>query len=269
MVRHSLLAVGLVAALNGCATRSNYYDPLESINRPIHQFNDMADRHVLQPVTRTYTRITPEPAQTAVRNFFGNLEDPFIALNNLLQGKGRAATEDALRFTFNSTLGIFGLIDIATPLGLTKHDEDFGQTLGAWGAGSGPYLVIPLLGPRTLRDTSDTVVDVAAGPLTNVDDVATRNSLVAARAIDTRAKLLAAGEVIDEAALDPYTFTRDAYLQRRYKLIHDDQPPGPLPMGDPEEELFDPGMTDPAPSESATPGNEPVASPAPPAEPQQ
>lgn len=256
MAKPYWLAIGLIGALSGCATRTNYYDPLESVNRPIHRFNDVADRNVFQPVTRTYTRVTPEPAQAAVRNFFGNLEDPFIALNNLLQGKGKAATEDALRFTFNSTLGIFGLIDIATPMGLTKHDEDFGQTLGKWGVGSGPYLVIPLLGPRTLRDTSDTIIDVAAGPLTAVDDVATRNSLAAARAIDTRAKLLAAGEVIDEAALDPYSFTRDAYLQRRYKLIYDDQPPGPLPMGDPEEELFDPGETAPAPAEAPAPGGE-------------
>lgn len=226
------LPLCVVLLLAACATPQNYYDPLEPINRRTHAFNDFADRNIAQPVARTYQRWTPEPAQIAVNNFFSNLEDPWVAANSLLQGKGEKATRDVLRFSFNSTFGLFGLIDIATPMGLSKHDEDLGQTLGYWGVGSGPYLVLPLLGPRTLRDSSGTALDIYAGPISTQPDVALRNSLTALRALNTRTQLLAAGEVVDEAALDPYSFVRDGYLQRRHKQIHDGNPPEPLPLGE-------------------------------------
>lgn len=220
------LATALAGSLSGCAsTANNPKDPWEGFNRAMYSFNDGVDKAVLKPVAQGYDYVTPDPVQTGVSNFFGNIADVFIAVNNLLQGKPGDAVSDAGRFLLNSTIGVLGLFDVATPAGLEKHDEDFGQTFGRWGVGDGPYVVWPFIGPRTVRDTAGYAVDVAVDPVWNVNDVPTRNSLAALRIIDTRASLLPAEKVIDDAALDKYAYMRDAYLQRRKSLIYDGNPP--------------------------------------------
>ena len=180
---------------------------------------------MIKPVAKGYDYAVPQPVQTGVGNFFGNIADVFIAVNNLLQGKPGEAASDAGRFLINTTVGILGVFDVATHAGLEKHDEDFGQTFGRWGVGSGAYVVWPFIGSRTVRDTVGYAVDATVDPVWNVDHVPTRNSLVALRLVDTRASLLPAEKVIEEAALDKYSYMRDAYLQRRKSLIHDGNPP--------------------------------------------
>ena len=260
----SSTVLALAVLLVGCATPANHYDPLESINRPIFTFNQKADQYLMKPVAKGYRAITPKFIQRGVSNFFGNISDLFTAGNDVLQGKGKQAGQDTLRVLLNSTLGIAGLFDVATPMGLEKHDEDFGQTLGKWGLGSGPYLVLPFLGPSTLRDSSNYVVSYYASPLNEVSDGQSRYSLVGLNAVDTRAKLLGTDELLDDA-LDPYTFLRDAWLQRRHNLVHDGQPPAPLDMGEddsPDDEALEPAASAPA---NEPPANTAPASPVAPA----
>ncbi|KDE38675.1 MAG: VacJ family lipoprotein [Nitrincola lacisaponensis] len=193
-------------------------DPWEGFNRAMFSFNDGLDRAIVKPVTQGYRYVTPEIAQTGVNNFFENLRDVRTMINNLLQGKVHNALEDFSRITFNTTFGIGGLIDVATPMGIPKNNEDFGQTLGYWGVSSGPYVVLPLFGPSTVRDTVGMVPDWYLDPVTYVDDRAVRNSLRAVRLIDTRSQLMNAERIISG---DRYVFIRDAYLQRREYLIND------------------------------------------------
>jgi phospholipid-binding lipoprotein MlaA len=160
-----------------------------------------------------------------VRNFFGNIADLWIGANNILQGKPADGLQDWARFVFNSFFGVFGINDVASDMGFEKHNEDFGQTLGRWGVGDGAYLVLPVLGPSTLRDGAGTAVDIYVDPLGDVSNVPLRNSAVALRLVGTRADLLDAGRLLEEAALDRYVFLRDAYLQRRRNLIYDGRPP--------------------------------------------
>jgi phospholipid-binding lipoprotein MlaA len=167
----------------------------------------------------------PAFVRTGVANFFGNIADVFIAVNNLLQGKPAEAASDAGRFIFNSTFGILGIFDVASEAGLEKHEEDFGQTFGRWGAGPGAYLVVPVFGPRDVRDAAGLVLDMATDPVGQVSNVPTRNTLSAVRLVSGRAALLPADKVIEEAALDKYSYVRDAYLQRRRNLVHDGNPP--------------------------------------------
>lgn len=215
----------LSGLLGGCATSGNPKDPIEGFNRAMFAFNEGLDTVLIKPVAQGYDTVLPTPVRTGVTNFFGNIADLFIGVNNLLQGKADQAVSDLGRVVINSTIGILGLFDVATEAGLEKHEEDFGQTFGRWGMGDGAYVVIPVFGPRTVRDTAGLVLDVAADPVGNVDHVATRNSLLALRMIDTRADLLPADKVIEEAALDKYSYVRDGYLQRRRNLVHDGNPP--------------------------------------------
>ncbi|HEX4857396.1 MAG TPA: VacJ family lipoprotein, partial [Usitatibacteraceae bacterium] len=194
---------------------------LEGLNRTTDAFNDAVDRAVLKPVAQGYVAVTPGFLRAGVSNASSNLGDVAVGLNNLLQGKPGAALSDAGRFLVNSTLGILGLFDVATPMGLEKHEEDFGQTLGTWGIGPGPYLVVPFMGPSTLRDSFGRGVDSQAGWAKQVDHEPTRYSAFALELINLRAGLLGAGKTLDEAALDRYQFLRDAYLQRRLRLVHD------------------------------------------------
>ncbi|GAB1392296.1 hypothetical protein MASR1M60_04590 [Rhodocyclaceae bacterium] len=220
------VAVALMAvALSGCATSGNQKDPIEGFNRAMFAFNEGLDAAVIKPVAQGYEFVMPTPVRTGVTNFFGNIADLFIGVNNLLQGKPADAASDIGRVLVNSTIGILGLIDIASDMGMEKHEEDFGQTFGRWGAGDGAYVVIPVFGSRTVRDTAGLVLDVAADPVGHVDHVPTRNSLLALRIVDTRADLLPADKVIEEAALDKYAYVRDGYLQRRRNLIHDGNAP--------------------------------------------
>jgi phospholipid-binding lipoprotein MlaA len=226
-----LIGLVLLGSLTGCATPANHYDPLEPLNRRVYSFNRALDESVVKPVAQGYVDHVPSPARTAVSNFFSNIEDVYIGANKALQGKLKEATSDLSRVLFNSTLGLFGLIDLATPAGLPKHQADLGQTLGQWGIGSGPYLVVPFLGSKTLRDTSDWVGARALDPLGNARPAADYGGNVL-RMLDRRASLLRAGAVIDAAAIDEYSFVRDAYLQRRWGLVWDGAPPAPLKLGD-------------------------------------
>jgi len=221
----AVIVLALSGLLGGCATSGNPKDPIEGFNRAMFAFNEGLDTVLIKPVAQGYDTALPTPVKTGVTNFFGNIADLFIGLNNLLQGKAGQAVSDLGRVAINSTIGILGLFDVATEAGLEKHEEDFGQTFGRWGMGDGAYVVIPVFGPRTVRDTAGLVLDVAVDPVGNVDHVATRNSLLALRMIDTRADLLPADKVIEEAALDKYSYVRDGYLQRRRNLVHDGNPP--------------------------------------------
>jgi phospholipid-binding lipoprotein MlaA len=220
------VAVALLAvALSGCATSGNQKDPVEGFNRAMFSFNEGLDAVIIKPVAVGYDAVMPSPVRTGVTNFFGNIADFFIGVNNLLQGKPVEAASDIGRVVVNSTIGILGLIDVASDMGMEKHEEDFGQTFGRWGVGSGAYVVLPVFGPRTVRDTVGLVLDSKVDPIGNIDDVSTRNTLLVLRLVDTRADLLPADKVIEEAALDKYAYVRDGYLQRRHNLILDGNVP--------------------------------------------
>lgn len=224
-IKNIMLTALLGLMLSGCASTANN-DPLEGINRGIYKFNDVADKAVIKPVAGAYKAVLPSPVRSGVNNFFGNLSTFVSVINDLLQFKFDKAAEGAGRFVINTTFGIAGLVDVASMDGIEKRKEDFGQTLGHWGVGSGPYLVLPFLGPSSIRDTTGLVVDsLAFDPLGYVDDPATRNSAVALRILDRRAQLLPGSDLLDEAALDPYAFMRDAYFQRRQNQVHDGNPP--------------------------------------------
>ena len=225
-VIRALVATIFAAFLVGCASPANPRDPIEPFNRAVFSFNEGFDRSIAKPVAEGYRNVVPALVRTGISNFFANLEDLWIAVNNLLQGKVQSAGDDFGRFVINSSIGLFGLIDVASDAGIEKHNEDFGQTLARWGIGSGAYVVLPLLGPSTVRDAvSRLVVDSQADLVIQTDHVPTRNSLFAVRAVDTRANLLEASEVADTAALDKYNFIRNAFLQRRLNLIYDGNPP--------------------------------------------
>lgn len=219
-------ALLLAGALPGCATSGgNPADPLEPFNRAMFSFNDTVDGAVIKPVAKGYRAVVPGLIRTGVSNFFANLEDVWICINNLLQAKFGEGFEDLGRFIFNSTLGIAGIFDVASDAGFQKHNEDFGQTLGRWGVGSGAYLVLPILGPSTMRDGLAFLVDTQADLVFQIDGVPTHNILYATRAISNRTNLLDASSILDQAALDRYSFVRDAWLQRRRNLVYDGSPP--------------------------------------------
>lgn len=224
-LRAALLPLLAAFVLGGCATAGNPRDPAEGFNRAMFAFNEGVDKAVIKPAAKAYDAVLPTPVRTGVSNFFANLQDLWIAINNLLQGKPRQAVSDVGRFAINSTIGIVGLFDIASEAGLEKHDEDFGQTLGRWGVGDGAYLVLPFIGPRTVRDTFGYALDAWVDPVWRVDDIPTRNILVATRVVSIRADLLPADKPLQDAALDKYSYIRDAYLQRRRSLIYDGHPP--------------------------------------------
>lgn len=206
-----------LAFVSGCATGPNAdpRDPLEPFNRSVWQFNEGLDRAVLKPTAEAYNAVLPSPVRTGVRNFFGNLADAWTAVNALLQGKGQAAIESFFRVQVNTVFGLGGLIDIASEADIPRHREDFGKTLGRWGVSTGPYLVLPLLGPSTIRDTAALPVDLWGNPLSHLNEGGVAYGLYALRIVDIRAQLLRASGVLDDAALDKYSFTRDVYLQLR------------------------------------------------------
>lgn len=250
----ALLAALLALALQGCATvaNPNPRDPWEGFNRPMHEFNDNVDRVVLKPVATLYREKVPALVRTGVSNFFGNLADAWAVVNNLLQFRLLEAEESLARFHLNTMFGVFGIFDIASDLNIERHREDFGQTLGRWGVPAGPYVVLPLLGPSTLRDAVAMPVDRRFDPSRYFEPTGLRNSLLALRAVDKRANLLRVGDVLEEASLDKYSFTRDAYLQRRRAEIFDrerdaDADGGAAPP--PQEERYDL----PAPGQPAAP----------------
>jgi phospholipid-binding lipoprotein MlaA len=221
----ALLFCGCLLLLGGCATAGDPRDPFEPLNRGIYHFNETVDHVLIKPAAEVYQSVLPQFMRTGVSNFFSNIGDVIIALNNLLQGKVTRAASDIGRIALNTTAGLFGLFDVATPLGLDKNNEDFGQTLGWWGIGNGPFLMLPLLGPSTLRDSVGLVGDWKANPLTYVEPNRDRNTLYGLSFLSRRAELLDATTLLEAAALDPYEFLRDAYLQRRRNLVYDGAPP--------------------------------------------
>lgn len=213
----------VLAVLQGCAMspNANPRDPWEPFNRGVYSFNDGLDEAVVKPVATAYQFVTPQIMRTGVTNFFGNIGDVWSFVNNVLQLKPAESAETFFRVGVNTTIGLFGLIDVASELRLEKHTEDFGQTLGYWGVPAGPYVVLPLFGPSTVRDSLALPVDAKGNLIGHVDDVSLRNSLITLRLVDARANFLRAGRLLDAAALDKYSFTRDAYLQRRRGLIRE------------------------------------------------
>jgi phospholipid-binding lipoprotein MlaA len=213
-----------LALLAGCASGPGAmrHDPLEPFNRGVFRFNEAVDEAVLKPVATTYRDVVPSLAREGVRNFFSNLGEVWSFTNNVLQFKVQAAGETAIRFGVNTLMGLGGLLDIASEMGIERHPEDFGQTLGFYGVPSGPFIELPLLGPSTLRDALALGADNRGNVISSVHDIPSRNSLYLLKAVQTRTDLLRVGAVLDEAALDKYSFTRDAYLQRRRSLIFED-----------------------------------------------
>ena len=224
MLKNILLTCVLAVVVSGCATQANK-DPLEGMNRGIYKFNDVTDRAVFKPVATVYKTIAPTPVRKGFNNFFNNLGSITTVLNDLLQLKFANAFTDAGRFVINSTFGLAGFIDVAGMDNIPNRKEDFGQTLGYWGVGNGAYLVLPLLGPSTLRDATGFAVDsMTTDPITythNIGEIRLHNQLRTAQLIDKRTELLDAGDLVDNASLDPYSFMRDAYLQRRENLVAD------------------------------------------------
>lgn len=208
--------------MNGCSS-TNPKDPYEGFNRSMYRFNDTLDKAVLKPVAKGYRAVLPDPAQKMIHNFFSNIDDIFVTCNDLLQLKFRQAASDFTRVWVNSTFGIFGLFNVAHTL--EKHNEDFGQTLGYWGVESGPYLVLPFLGPSSVRDGAGLAVDSYYGVIENLDDVPVRNTLYATSKIEQRAQLLDTEHILDDSTMDRYSFIRDAYLMYRRSQVYDGDPP--------------------------------------------
>ncbi|MFT3664330.1 VacJ family lipoprotein [Piscinibacter sp.] len=259
-MRRGGAALALAAALlGGCATTAPgdargaagaTPDPWEKWNRKVFAFNEALDQRVLKPVATAYAAIVPELVRRGIDNFFGNFADVWSAANNFLQGKGTAGVYDIMRVGTNTVFGLGGVLDVATEAGLEKTREDFGQTLGVWGMGSGAYVVWPVLGPSSVRDSIGLPMDLAVSPALAVGERAGRYGVNALRLVNTRAGLLGATRVLDDIALDKYTFIRDAYLQRRRSLVFDGNEP---PPEDPSAEDDDDAAAAP-PAASAPPG---------------
>jgi phospholipid-binding lipoprotein MlaA len=209
-------------------------DPWESMNRSVYQFNDVVDTAAIKPAAELYAKVLPGFVRKGVSNFFGNLGDVWSMANSALQLKGQATVETFMRFHVNTFFGLGGLLDVATEMRLEKRKEDFGQTLGYWGVKPGPYVVLPLLGPSTLRDTLALPLDMQGDVSRQFSDEATRNALTATRVLDIRSGLLQTVDVVKAASLDPYSFVRDGFLQKRRNDIHDGNPPSSFDYGNGE-----------------------------------
>jgi phospholipid-binding lipoprotein MlaA len=221
------LPIILALVVSGCATTAEQdpRDPFESLNRKVYRFNEVVDETVAKPVATAYRDVVHQEIRDRVRNFFSNIGDVFIGVNDILQGKFQEGFEDWMRVVFNTTLGLGGIHDVASDMGIEKRNEDFGQTFGRWGAGEGPYLVLPFFGSSNVRDGVGLGFDMYADPLSEVRPINLRNSLTALRLTGVRADLLEASRLLEQAALDKYVFQRDAYLQRRRNLVYDGRPP--------------------------------------------
>jgi len=236
-ILHIAAVAVLAIVTSGCASTqylSDDRDPWQGYNRGVYAFNDSLDKAILKPAAQGYQFIAPDFVETGVRNFFENIDDVSVAVNNLLQGKLNNSASDVGRVLVNSTIGVLGLFDVASSFGLRKHDEDFGQTLAVWGADAGPYIVWPFFGPSTLRDSPSIIVDdILLDPLTYVElHLGERIAVVALDVVSVRAELLSLEETVNEISTDQYAFIRDAYLDRRNFLVHDGAPPVDLEIFD-------------------------------------
>jgi phospholipid-binding lipoprotein MlaA len=224
-----VFAIVILVLGAGCASvpegERDPRDPFEGFNRGVYKFNDTFDEYLARPVARAYVKVLHQEIRSRIGNFFSNLADPLIGVNNILQGKLAEGASDWARFAFNSTFGLLGIHDVASEWGYEKHNEDFGQTFGRWGAGPGPYLVLPIFGSSTVRDGAGLGLDMYTDPMGEIRPIDLRNSLIVTRAVNLRADLLEASRILEEAALDRYVFQRDAYLQRRRSLVYDGRPP--------------------------------------------
>jgi phospholipid-binding lipoprotein MlaA len=243
-----LLWIALLGS--GCASapgRTTNADPWEGFNRGVYKFNDTVDRATLKPVAKGYRKVTPRWIRTGVGNFFANLSYPVTIVNQFLQGKAKTGFQDTGRFLVNTTLGVVGLVDVATKVGLEANDEDFGQTLAVWGVGSGPYLTLPFFGPSSLRDAPSRIADYFMGPLTYVDTIPWEAEW-GMRGLDlvhSRAELLSLDPTL-QSTFDPYAFIRDAFVQQREYTIFDGNPP-PEQLEDFEEDAAEETAPEPAP----------------------
>jgi phospholipid-binding lipoprotein MlaA len=221
------VVVILLLALQACSTvpQADARDPLESFNRSMFGFNEAVDAAVIKPVAKGYRAVTPSWLRKGVGNFFNNLQDMWSVVNNGLQGRGQDFSDSMGRVMVNSTLGLLGVVDVASDLNIERHTADFGLTLGRWGVPPGPYVVLPVLGPFTLREVAALPIDMTQAPLYNIGDQDTRTWLPIVDLVDLRAKYLNAGDVLEGAALDSYSFRRDAYFQRQRSLQYDGNPP--------------------------------------------
>ena len=222
-----LLGLGMLLLLQACGTvkSADVRDPWEPMNRSIYQFNDAIDTVALKPAAQLYVKVLPSMVRTGVSNFMGNLGDVWSMVNSALQLKGQATVETFMRINVNTFMGLGGILDVATEMGIEKRREDFGQTLGYWGVQPGPYVVLPLFGPSTLRDALAFPVDMQGNVTNSLTDDATRNALLVTRLVDMRAGLLKTVDAIKASSLDPYSFVRDGFLQKRLNDIHDGNPP--------------------------------------------
>ncbi len=234
----SLVLLAGVLSLQGCATvqTADARDPWESMNRSVYQFNDVVDTVAIKPAAQLYVNVLPGFVRTGVGNFLGNLGDVWSMANSALQLKGQATVETFMRIHVNTFFGLGGLLDVATEMRLEKRKEDFGQTLGHWGVKPGPYVVLPLLGPSTLRDTLALPLDMRSDASQQFSDEATRNTLTVTRVLDVRSGLLKTVDVVKAASLDPYSFVRDGFLQKRRNDIYDGNPPSSFDYGDGESD---------------------------------
>lgn len=232
----TMLAISSLALLQACASVKNadVRDPWESMNRSVYNFNDALDNMAIKPAAQVYVAVLPSPVRTGIHNFFGNLGDVWTLANTALQLKGQATAETFMRVTVNTLLGLGGVLDVASEMRLEKHKEDFGQTLGYWGVKPGPYVVLPIFGPSTLRDGLATPIDMQGNLVQQFNDTATRNVLTVTRLLDVRSGLLQSLDVVKAAALDPYSFVRDAYLQKRENDVHDGNPPARFDYSEPD-----------------------------------
>ena len=233
--RRAIFSTLVIVTVCGCATRADAdpRDPWEPFNRSVFSFNDDADKAIFKPAATVYRNVTPALVRAGVSNFFGNLDDAWSFVNSLLQFKPISAVDNFMRFSVNTVMGVGGIFDVASEMRIERHREDFGQTLGRWGFAAGPYVVLPLLGPSTLRDTVALPVDIRGDIAANVNPIATRNSLKVLDQLDTRASLLSFSDSLDEVALDKYSFTREAFLQRRRNAVFDGNPPEDDAQGKP------------------------------------
>jgi len=265
-------ALSAALLLAGCASMppgagADPRDPWEGYNRTMTRFNDSVDQAVLKPIATVYTKVVPSPVRTGVSNFFGNIGDVWSFVNNLLQANFEGTLYSFWRVAVNSTLGLGGILDPASEMRLDRHRKDFGMTLGRWGVPPGPYLVLPILGPSTLRDTAALPVDTWGSPINHIQDVPVRNSLYILGGVNTRAQLLNTTDLRDQAALDPYSFTRDAFLQKRRNDVYNGNPPPdenttrydqPDEPGGAPESPQAPAATPQAPETSQTPAAPPA-----------
>ena len=256
-----LIPFAFVLLASGCATTSGFQnpkDPFEPFNRSMYKFNDAVDRTVLKPAAKGYTKVMPAGGRNIVNNFFSNLGDVLVTLNDVLQLKFKQAFNDGGRFIINTAFGGLGMADVAAKSGFPKHHEDFGQTLGYWGVKSGPYLVLPFFGPSSVRDAAGLYVDSITGVTTTMKPARTRNQAVVVDAVRVRANLLANEQVLETAGLDPYSFMRDAYLSHRENELYDGHPPRPKYYDEEDDNDVPPPPAPPKPKAAPAP-----ASPAP------